>query len=181
MYYVGIDQSIRNTGWCVVTDNTVAAYGNIKPKNMLGPARLCYIRDAVADVLSSYPPLFAAMEEGSYQSSGQLFQLGGVHALVQTVLWDAKVPFAGVAPVQLKKFATGKSGAKKEWIVEAARLRLGLPSTIDDNVADAACLALIARALVTSVVKTRAEAEVVHKLRTADSIWRPEATADISE
>lgn len=172
MYYVGIDQSIRNTGWCVLSKDGVEEYGNIKPGSLRGPERLAYIQTELLAVLDNREYAFGAMEEGSYNSAGQLFQLGGVHAIAQLALWSRSITFAGVAPVQVKKFATGKSGAKKEWVIEAVTHVLKIKETIDDNIADAACLALIARAVSTGVVRTRAEAEVVHSLQTSGKVWQ---------
>ena len=169
MYFIGIDQSIANTGWCVLAEDHCVSVGKIIPKKLTGPRRLLYIHDALADLASGFHLRAGAVESGSYNSSGRIFQLGGVHALVQVVLWQSGADVIDVAPAQLKKFMTGKSGAKKEWMVEAARRVTGLES-IDDNVADAVGLACISRAVCTGKVRTRAEAETVHKLQKAGAI-----------
>ena len=173
MYFIGIDQSIVNTGWCVLADTYCVSVGNIKPKDLRGPERLTYISDAIGDLLLSFAPVFGALESGSYASDGRLFQLGGVHALVQVQLWTSGIPLVDVAPVQLKKFMTGKSGATKKWMLDAAKHITGI-ETMDDNVADAIGLACIARAVHTQSVRTRAEAEVLNKLNTSGAIYRPE-------
>jgi crossover junction endodeoxyribonuclease RuvC len=170
MYFIGIDQSLRNTGWCVLGPYDSIQTGIIQPGKRVGAVRLCYIRDALNEVVSSQAFTLGALEGGSFNSGGQLFHLGGVHALVQLTFWDRKLSFVEVAPAQLKKFATKKSGAKKEWVVEAVNNWYPEVKITDDNIADAVVLARIARGVHAVHGSNRHEAEVVVKLRASKAI-----------
>lgn len=52
-----------------------------------------------------------------------------------------RLPYVGADHATVKKFATGKGGAKKDDVLRAARLRWPGHSFRDDNAADAAWLA----------------------------------------
>lgn len=173
MTFIGVDQVLQQTGICVLADDQDPYLTLIDSKDMRGPERLCFIRDSLQRIIDeSAGVTFGALENGSFNSVGRVYQLGGVNALVQCVFWDNQISYANVAPTQLKKFQTRKSGAQKEWMLEAASEFLGYKIE-DDNLADALGLARIARALHTEEVATRAEAAVVHKLKTSDNyhVW----------
>ena len=174
MTFIGVDQVLQQTGVCVLADGRDPFLTLIDTADLRGPTRLCYIRDELQRIIDQAGGVtFGALENGSYNSVGRVYQLGGVNALVQCVFWDNHIGFANVAPAQLKKFQTRKAGAQKEWMVEAAEEFLGYKIDDDDNLADALGLARIARALHTEEVTNRAEAEVVHKLKTSDNyhVW----------
>jgi Holliday junction resolvasome RuvABC endonuclease subunit len=170
MAFIGIDQALQKTGVCVLREGNDADLYLVQPRKLSGPARLAYIRDAVRDILWDQPIQFGAIENGSFNSEGQLFSLGGVNGALQVLLWENHIGFAHVAPSQLKKFLTKKSGAQKEWMMEAATEFLGRAIT-EDNLADAVGLARIARATQLEDVTTRAQAEVVHKLQTSKNYF----------
>ena len=184
MTYVGVDSALTVTGLFAFKPGDWYRYQLVKPKKLRGPARLRYIQSEARAFLSDLPCVtYAAIENGSFGSDGRLYQLGGVQHILQLELWDVvSHSVAEVAPAQLKKFQTGKSGAQKEWMLEAANtfitrnvsygagdamgVRDWSPTRIvDDNVADALGLARIAYAMHTEDVTTRAEAEVVVALQ----------------
>lgn len=164
MTFIGVDQALRKTGVCVLREGNDADLVLIRTGKRSGPERLAYIRDAVRELLVQHTPTFAAIEGGAFNEDGRLFDLGGVHGVLQVLLWDHGIGFVNVAPAQLKKFQTTKSGAPKEWMIEAATNFLGRDVT-DDNLADALGLARIARAVHREDVTTRAQASVIHKLK----------------
>ncbi len=69
--------------------------------------------------------------------------LAMLHGIVRHRLHVWAVPYALVQTQHLKQFATGRGNATKEQMVAAARDRLGLPLSSDDQ-ADAAWLAAMA-------------------------------------
>lgn len=76
-----------------------------------------------------------------------------------------KIKYIDVAPVQLKKFATGSSKAKKSEIMMCV-LDLWGHKAEDDNQADAIVLAQIAKALkFPTDTLTKAQCEVIARLR----------------
>jgi|AntRauTorckE6833_2_1112554.scaffolds.fasta_scaffold12824_7 Holliday junction resolvasome RuvABC endonuclease subunit len=170
MNFIGIDQSMRHTGVCLLSKHDEPKLWLIEPEHK-GPVLLGYIFDRIAGILDVTTPVAAAVEGGSFGSRGRLFDLGEVHGVVMLALLQARTSIVDVAPSQLKKFQTGKSGARKEWMVEAANDFLGYEID-DDNLADAVGLARIARAVHLQDATTRAEAEVVHKLTNSDRYYK---------
>lgn len=162
MNFIGIDQSLLHTGVCLLRKHDEPLLWLIEPETK-GPERIEYIYDRILEILRGNAPVFGALESGSFASSGRLFDLGGVHGVVTLALRKARVPCVDVAPTQLKKFQTGKSGARKAWMIEAASEFVGY-EVEDDNLADAIGLARIARAVHLQDVTKRCEAEVVAKL-----------------
>jgi hypothetical protein len=93
------------------------------------------------------PIVRAAMEGGSFKSVHRGFDLGTVFGVLQADLFALGIDPAVVAPVLVKKFATGNAHAKgKGAIVNAVKLTWNT-EVGDDNQADAVVLAQIARAL----------------------------------
>lgn len=170
MNFIGIDTSMRHTGVCLLRKNDEPMLWLIEP-DVDGPALLTYIYDRLCGILEVGQPRLAAIEAGSYGSRGRLFDLGEVHGVAMLALWQAQVECVDVAPTQLKKFQTGKSGAKKEWMIEAATEFMGREIE-DDNLADAIGLARIAKAVHLQEASTRAEAAVVHKLTDCDRHYK---------
>ena len=181
--YVGIDTALVNVGLFAFEPYAWFRYLPLNSSKRKGPRRLAYLRDATQEWLSDLPAIqYAAIEDGAFSAAGRLYQLGGIQHVLQLEAWaHLSGGLIEVAPAQLKKFQTGKPGALKEWMVEAANEFLsrhaGGPKWLDvviedDNLADAFGLARIAHAVYTDKVQTRAEAEVVHALQTSTRIHK---------
>lgn len=125
-------------------------------------SRLAYLKDndhAIHD---------AAMERGVLASPSSL-PLGELAGLVKLTLWDylpegslPRVPLQ-IAPMSLKKFATGKGNSKKQEVLMQIYKRWGLEFN-DDNAADAYTLGRMA----TGYFITKTEQEVLEKILTGD-------------
>jgi hypothetical protein len=189
MSFVGIDTALGTIGLFAYEPNQWYRAHRVNSGKLKGPARLVYLRDHVAEWLDSLPNItYAGIEDGAFNAEGRIFQLGGIQHIMQLLLWDrVEAAYVEPAPVQLKKFQTGKPGALKDWMLEAANdfIEKGTSAGVkhilnpdawpntkitDDNIADAVGLARIAYALYTEDVKTRAEAEVVHSLQNSKRI-----------
>lgn len=162
MGFLGIDQSLNATGACRLSaDGAVKSVVTISPGKEIGARRLVLVKQAVASMTEGVS--LAALEGYSYGSVGQVFELGEIGGVLKVMLHELHIPFIIVAPVLLKKWATGNTGASKEDMLSAAQSR-GL-KTDDDNQADAFFLAHIARAYELNTAKYRCEMEVIHALR----------------
>jgi len=165
MAYLGIDQSLTGTGLCLLGEDGALMYSEtVDPGKLRGAARLSFIKQRLQHVIESTEAVKAAYEGYAYEGVGRVFQLGEIGGVVQLTLHEAGVPAVSVAPVALKKFATGSPKADKDEMLAAAR-RDGAEAR-DDNQADAFFLARIAFHLATEVQpRTRAQTEVLHALK----------------
>ena len=166
--YLGIDQSLRCSGVAVIgRDQEVAYIGTVTPGKLTGAPRLGAIRLAIRDLCAAEPDIeFAALEGYSYGSgAGRTFELGEVGAVVKLTLWDAGIPFVVVPPASLKQFVSGNGSSDKERMRLAVLSKWGIDFADRDDECDAYGLAHVARAVHMGVGKTRAELEVVKKLK----------------
>lgn len=168
MSYLGVDQSLRSSGVAVINKNQELQYvGTVTPGKLTGAPRLGCIRTALRDVLAANPEInYAALEGYSYGSgAGRTFELGEVGAVVKLVLFDAGIPFVIVPPASLKQFVSGNGSSNKEHMRLAVLSKWGIDFDDRDDECDAYGLAQVARAVHMGVGKTRAELEVVKKLK----------------
>jgi Holliday junction resolvasome RuvABC endonuclease subunit len=98
------------------------------------------------------------------ESVNRSFDLGELGGLVRLVLHDAGIPFVVVAPKSLKQFVSSDGSATKELMREAVLKKWGMDFEQDDE-CDAFGLAQLARSFHLNTGTTRAELEVLKKLR----------------
>ena len=168
MYFLGVDQSLREPGVAIVAPDgqVVVATCTKVGATLRGGQRLAAIQAFLRDVSEGYRIVAAAVEGPSLNSTHREFDLGEVSGVVRAQIYHCwSVEPLVVAPTQLKLFATGRSGADKGEVINAVNAQWGI-NTDNDNVADAVALAQIARAAHTQVrCATRAQADVVVALR----------------
>lgn len=166
--FLGIDQSLRSTGVALIDASGALSYqGTINPVKLKGVERLAYIRRGLEEALNSVGAkqvTYAAIEGYSYGSVGTLFELGEVGAVVRLVLHDNRVPFVIAAPTQLKRFVSGDGQATKDRMRAAVADTWGI-TIVQDDECDAFGLAQLARSYALDTGTTRAQLEVVRKLR----------------
>lgn len=169
--YLGIDQSLRSSGVVVISEEQKVQYvGRILPGKLRGVERLAAVREAMNDIFAAALEdiFFAALEGYAYDvGAGRVFELGEVGGVVKLALHDAEIPFVVVAPTQLKQFVTGSGSATKELMRQVVLKKWGIDVTQDDE-CDAFGLAHVARAFHLDKGTTRAELEVLKKLRDTD-------------
>lgn len=167
MAYLGIDQSLTATGLSLVSDNGYILHlETVDPGKLRGAARLSFIKEQLLRFMGLAKDKItgAAYEGYAYDAVGRVFQLGEVGGVVQLTLHEQSIKAVSVAPVALKKFATGSPKADKDAMIAAAGR--GGTYARDDNQADAFFLARIAYLLGSGRPgKTRAEIEVLHAIK----------------
>jgi Holliday junction resolvasome RuvABC endonuclease subunit len=164
-YVVGIDQSTKHTGVCILTaEGSCVLLELIEPKNTLRDVeRLAYVRNSLRGMLNPYKIEHSAMEGYSYHSLSKKFLLGEVGSAVKLVLYDFNIPLTVVAPKQLKKFVTSRGDAEKSDMITCVNKQWEM-SVTDDNLADAYGLARIALELVRPVTTKRHQLDIVNAL-----------------
>lgn len=150
MSVLGIDPSLTSLGFAY-GDGGKAFTGRVRPKDLRGPQRLAYIRDAVAGVVDYAEPLIVAYEGYSMGSpragGGRLADLGELGGVLKLHLFERNIRLLLVPPSNLKLFATGKGNADKGAVRTAMSKEAGRLLASDDE-ADAYALYLMGLAYV---------------------------------
>jgi crossover junction endodeoxyribonuclease RuvC len=157
MYYLGLDISLRQTGWGLLEKTsriTYKASGIIKTKadkqekgyhsDVLA---LKFLHDSLIEIFTEYKPQKVAIEN-SYVNSNPLSSLKLAQARAIGLLTSAQfnlIPKEYQAST-IKKIVTGKGNADKEQVHRLLKLQLG-PLTVasydeSDALALAFCLSL---------------------------------------
>lgn len=127
---VGLDLSLTATG---IADSSGAIV--YKPKHKVPMIRLNEIDTYFREWIRTQKPQACVIENYAYGAKNAREVIGELHGVVRLALHQATVPFALVAPTQLKQFATGKGNANKDTMIATAA-RLGCPAD-DNNAVDA--------------------------------------------
>jgi crossover junction endodeoxyribonuclease RuvC len=165
MFVMGIDQSKRHTGVCVLaTDGTLASTSLIEPpKTLKADEHLLFIRERLTQILKNYSPKIIVMEGYSFSSLNKKFDLGEVGAVVKLCAHDAQAQLYVCAPTLLKKFITGRGDASKDDIRTHTLALYGIDIP-DDNEADAHGLAQLALQIHESTTNKRFQLDVVRQV-----------------
>lgn len=161
--YLGIDASLEGTGMCLITRAGHVVRAETVSTGLRGVSRLAAIKER-AELFVPGDVVFAAFEGYAYHAVGSVFELGEVGGVLRLLVHERRVTYVDVPPINLKKFATGTTGADKDDMIAAARSEGARPE--DDNQADAYFLARIALACSErdAVPLRRSQMEVVHRL-----------------
>ncbi len=137
MRVLGIDPSLRATGWIVVEDMRVLGWGVIRTKGGLGDS-LVAIRDSLRTVVLELEPERAVMEAIIYHRNPKVaILLGAVRGVILLTLHDVGVPVEEVSPSRLKLSSTRFGNASKEQVAHILRKLYGLEEEVPDHVTDA--------------------------------------------
>lgn len=145
MRYLGIDQSLSDTGLVVVDEAAqIVAQKALKtePKNFkCDIERLIFIRDEIGHFEKSYQVDYACLEGFGYGARGNaIFQLAGLGYMIREYFWNQKITLEIVPPKTLKKWATGNGNAQKDLMLMNVYKRWGVEFQ-DHNICDAYCMA----------------------------------------
>ena len=166
MNFVGLDLSLRETGWAVLnSEQTVERYGVIKPSDKLrGVRRLDYLLNELAETMPDGPSV-VTIEGYAMGARGNTFDIGEWGGLAKWWLYQRGDCVCLLAPpTNLKQYVTGSGGADKPRMVAAVNRLMGTNVT-NHNVADALGLALIARHWYRKAPQTEYEAAAMEKIK----------------
>ena len=166
MNFVGLDLSLRETGWAVLDiDGNRKGSGLIKPGNDLrGPRRLAYLLEALTDVVPD-GACTVAVEGYSMGSRGNTFDIGEWGGLAKWHLYMRGDCVCLLAPPSnLKQFITGSGNADKPRMVAAVNRLLGTNEK-NHNVTDALGLAKIAQHWYRKPTQTDYETAAMRKIK----------------
>lgn len=146
---LGIDPGTAIVGYAVVeakgSDLDVIACDVITtPAGMPMPERLQHIYHRLSEIISTYRPNEAAMEELFFAKNARTaLTVGQARGVAMLALANAGLAVAEYTPKQVKQAVTGYGGANKEQVGEMVRILLHL-KTIPrpDDAADAAAVAI---------------------------------------
>lgn len=171
---VGIDQSAQHTGICVLNEEKVPKKTLLvsPPRHLKEEKRLAYIRDAVVACLAPFDLHTVTMEDYSFNSVNKKFLLGEIGSIIKIAAHDKNAVLFKVAPKQLKKFVTGRGDADKSKVMECLDKQWNLKFT-DDNLADAAGLALIAHEIVWPMSCIRHQIAIANAVQNKDLKRKP--------
>lgn len=144
--YIGIDQSLTGFGLTALSSKDPKQYNTWVYKSpYFGIERLVDIKEWIGDTLDYIQELNAEILdvaiEGSVLQSPAALKLGELAAIVKLELYERDKIFPlQVAPMTLKKFASGKGNSKKQEMLMQMYKRWGVEFS-DDNAADSYALA----------------------------------------
>jgi Holliday junction resolvasome RuvABC endonuclease subunit len=93
-----------------------------------------------------------------------LLDLAGLHWMVRHLLWEMRIPYAVVAPAQVKQYMTGNGGADKIAVAMAVSRKLPQAEVTSSDTADALALAAMGAHWAGEPLfePTKAQAEVLY-------------------
>lgn len=160
MKIIGLDLSLTHSGWVVLERNQLSSFGTIIPKKLRGVKRLFYIKQEILKILQHNKPNLVVIEGYAYSRytgvcSGEL---GGI---IRLLLYTNKIKYLIVAPMTLKKFATGKGGSPKSKMEKCVYKNWNVELKTEHEV-DAFALAMLGRyAMLDYIEMTKSQLEAV--------------------
>jgi crossover junction endodeoxyribonuclease RuvC len=146
---LGIDPGTAIVGYAVVEARgselrMIACDVITTPAGMPMPERLQHIYQGLSEIISTYRPNEAAMEELFFAKNARTaLTVGQARGVAMLALANGSLAVAEYTPKQVKQAVTGYGGANKEQVGEMVRILLHL-KTIPrpDDAADAAAVAI---------------------------------------
>ena len=145
---IGIDPGLRRTGWGVietlgnslrfVASGTVTSDGDMDLAS-----RLCQLHDGLAEIVHSYQPDEAAVEQTFVnKDAGATLKLGQARGIALLVPARRGLPVAEYAPNAVKKAIVGAGHAEKGQIRVMVKVLMPKATFESDDAADALAIAL---------------------------------------
>ena len=145
---IGIDPGLRRTGWGVietlgnslrfVASGTVTSDGDMDLAS-----RLCHVHDGLAEIVHSYQPDEAAVEQTFVnKDAGATLKLGQARGIALLVPARRGLPVAEYAPNAVKKAIVGAGHAEKGQIRVMVKVLMPKATFESDDAADALAIAL---------------------------------------
>ena len=145
---IGIDPGLRRTGWGIidtlgnslrfVASGTVTSDGDMDLAS-----RLCQLHDGLADVVHSYKPEEAAVEQTFVNKDAvATLKLGQARGIAMLVPARAGLPVSEYAPNAVKKTVVGAGHADKNQIAMMLKILLPKAEPKSADAADALAIAI---------------------------------------
>ena len=151
MKFIGLDLSLTNTG-CFLKTSDRAKYESklicTKPDQFENSILRCeHISLSILEFINLHKPTMVTIEDYfAGKMMGSVIQLAELGTLVRYILIKNKIGFYTVAPMQLKKFGTGKGNCEKDVIMKYIFKKWNVDVN-NNNIADACVLAYVAEAI----------------------------------
>jgi len=146
---LGIDPGTAIVGYAVVAArgselSMIACDVITTPASMPMPERLQHIYHHLGEIVSTYHPGEAAMEELFFAKNARTaFSVGQARGVAMLALANGGLAVAEYTPRQVKQAVTGYGAASKEQVGEMVRILLRLKAVPrPDDAADAAAVAI---------------------------------------
>jgi crossover junction endodeoxyribonuclease RuvC len=146
---LGIDPGTAIVGYAVVAArgselSMIACDVITTPASMPMPERLQHIYHHLSEIVSTYHPGEAAMEELFFAKNARTaFSVGQARGVAMLALANGGLAVAEYTPRQVKQAVTGYGAAGKEQVGEMVRILLRLKAVPrPDDAADAAAVAI---------------------------------------
>ncbi len=146
---LGIDPGTAIVGYAVVAArgselSMIACDVITTPANMPLPERLQHIYQHLGEIVSTYHPSEAAIEELFFAKNARTaFSVGQARGVAMLALANGGLAVAEYTPRQVKQAVTGYGAASKEQVGEMVRILLRLKAVPrPDDAADAAAVAI---------------------------------------
>ncbi|MDZ4787703.1 MAG: crossover junction endodeoxyribonuclease RuvC [Blastochloris sp.] len=158
MRILGIDPSIRSTGFAVIechgNKTTALHYGTIpNPISRSPEESLHQIYKSLSEVITQYQPDSAAIEKIIYvQSTRTAIIMGSARGAALVAVAGAGLRITEYPAKLIKKAATGHGTAQKNQVAFMMRVLLGLRETPPSDAADALAIALTHARTMTSPI-----------------------------
>jgi Holliday junction resolvasome RuvABC endonuclease subunit len=119
-FFIGIDQSLSNTGICILSKEGWYDFRTITPKKIKGIERLDFIITELINILNAKiyvnANVLIGLEDYAYAGSMKGFVLGELGGLIKYSLFKNNKPFV-IVPIGIwKKELIGKGNANKNEI-----------------------------------------------------------------
>ncbi len=147
MRVLGIDPGLRNMGWGVISVNgsrlSHVANGICSSGSGDLSARLLALHHALTDIVTTYAPDTAAVEQTFVNTNGAAtLKLGQARGIAMLVPAQAGISVGEYAPNAVKKAVVGVGHADKEQIAHMVKLQLPGVNLAGADAADALAIAI---------------------------------------
>ncbi len=148
MKILGVDPSLRSTGFAVIETNgsqlTPLVHGHIQnPPSLLPSLCLVAINDKLTELIQQYKPDVMAVEGLVYvQNTKIAATLGQVRGVAIAAAAAHGLEIYEYAPRKVKQSVTGQGAAGKTQVAQMVKAQLGLRELPQLDAADALALAL---------------------------------------
>lgn len=145
--FLGLDLSLSSSGVVIISDDYKIQHQSTISVKQVGVERLYFLESELLKILQDYIDKIelVAIESPAYRDTGKLFDLGEWAGIVKLNLFKNTLPYILVAPLQLKKYVSGKGKNKGKDVVLLDIYKNFGEEIRQDDIGDAYVLSRIAK------------------------------------